>query len=225
MKTISIAIDGPSGAGKSTISRAAAAELGFVYVDTGAMYRAVALYAIERNIDTKNADGALERSLSDIDIDIKYKDSVQHIYLNNKDVSKDIRTPRVSMGASAVSAVPAVRLKLVEIQRGLAEKQNVIMDGRDIGTYVIPGADIKIYLTADAESRARRRYDELVSKGESVSYEDVLEDMKERDKNDSTRSFAPLCRADDAELIDTTGSSFDESVKRILGFIKSRLQA
>ncbi|HIV03128.1 MAG TPA: (d)CMP kinase [Candidatus Aphodoplasma excrementigallinarum] len=223
MKTVSVAIDGPSGAGKSTIAKTVAKRLGFTYIDTGAMYRTVALYALENGIDTKNADGALEQALAEIGIDISYEDGSQHIFLNGRDVSEQIRTPQVSMGASDVAAVPAVRLKLVELQRALANRQNVIMDGRDIGTYVLPDADIKIFLTADVEDRARRRYEELVQKGNSVRFADVLEDMKQRDKNDSARAFAPLCRAEDAELIDTTGASLDESVGRILSFIQMRL--
>ncbi len=223
MKTVSVAIDGPSGAGKSTIAKAAAKRLGFTYIDTGAMYRTVALYALENGVDTKNKDGALETALPNITIDISYQDGNQHIFLNGEDVSEQIRTPQVSMGASDVATVPAVRLKLVELQRALARRQNVIMDGRDIGTYVLPDAEIKIFLTADVEDRARRRYEELIQKGNSVRFEDVLEDMKQRDRNDSARAFAPLRQAEDAERIDTTGASLDESVERILSFIQKRL--
>ena len=165
MKTVSVAIDGPSGAGKSTIAKTVAKRLGFTYIDTGAMYRTVALYALENGIDTKNADGALEQALAEIGIDISYEDGSQYIFLNGRDVSEQIRTPQVSMGASDVATVPAVRLKLVELQRALANRQNVIMDGRDIGTYVLPDADIKIFLTADVEDRARRRYEELIQRG------------------------------------------------------------
>ena len=223
MKTVSVAIDGPSGAGKSTIAKAAAKRLGFTYIDTGAMYRTVALYALENGVDTKNKDGALETALPNITIDISYQDGNQHIFLNGEDVSEQSRTPQVSMGASDVATVPAVRLKLVELQRALARRQNVIMDGRDIGTYVLPDAEIKIFLTADVEDRARRRYEELIQKGNSVRFEDVLEDMKQRDRNDSARAFAPLRQAEDAERIDTTGASLDESVERILSFIQKRL--
>lgn len=223
MKTVSVAIDGPSGAGKSTIAKTVAKRLGFTYIDTGAMYRTVALYALENGIDTKNKDGALETALPNITIDISYQDGNQHIFLNGEDVSEQIRTPQVSMGASDVATVPAVRLKLVELQRALARRQNVIMDGRDIGTYVLPDAEIKIFLTADVEDRARRRYEELIQKGNSVRFEDVLEDMKQRDRNDSARAFAPLRQAEDAEQIDTTGASLDESVERILSFIQKRL--
>ena len=204
MKKVSIAIDGPAGAGKSTISKVIAKKLGFIYVDTGAMYRAVALYALQNNINTRNEDGVLESVLDKIDVDIAYKDSVQHIYLNGTDVSDAIREPEVSMGASDVAVVPAVRLKLVELQRALAKRENVIMDGRDIGTYVLPDAEIKIFLTATAEERAKRRHIELVQKGVDASYKEVLADMIKRDHNDSTRKFAPLKQAEDAVLIDTT---------------------
>ena len=223
MKKISIAIDGPAGAGKSTISKVIAKKLGFIYVDTGAMYRAVALYALQNNINTRNEDGVLESVLDKIDVDIAYKDSVQHIYLNGTDVSDAIREPEVSMGASDVAVVPAVRLKLVELQRALAKRENVIMDGRDIGTYVLPDAEIKIFLTATAEERAKRRHIELVQKGVDASYKEVLADMIKRDHNDSTRKFAPLKQAEDAVLIDTTEYDFDGSVEAILSYINKKL--
>ena len=223
MKKVSIAIDGPAGAGKSTISKVIAKKLGFIYVDTGAMYRAVALYALQNNINTRNEDGVLESVLDKIDVDIAYKDSVQHIYLNGTDVSDGIREPEVSMGASDVAVVPAVRLKLVELQRALAKRENVIMDGRDIGTYVLPDAEIKIFLTATAEERAKRRHIELVQKGVDASYKEVLADMIKRDHNDSTRKFAPLKQAEDAVLIDTTEYDFDGSVEAILSYINKKL--
>lgn len=223
MKKIKIAIDGPSGAGKSTISKTLAKKLGFVYVDTGAMYRAVALYAIRNGIDTKNTDRKLEKVLDEIDIDIAYKDGVQHIYLCGEDVSEQIRIHEVSMGASNVATVTAVRLKLVEMQRKLAEKTSVIMDGRDIGTYVLPDAEVKIYLTASVEKRAERRRLELEQKGQDVDFETVLEDMKARDLNDSTREFAPLRKAEDAELIDTTELDFEGSVKKIYEHITGKM--
>jgi len=224
MKNVSVAIDGPAGAGKSTISKVVAKTLGLIYVDTGAMYRAVALYAIQNGMDTKNADGALEKSLDKISIDIAYQDGEQHIFLNGEDVSGIIRTPEVSMGASNVATLPCVRLKLVELQREIAKKQSVIMDGRDIGTYVLPSADIKIFLTASVEARAKRRHKELIEKGTSVSYEEVLLDMQKRDLNDSTRAFAPLKQADDAVLIDTTEYDFDASVDKILSHIKENMK-
>lgn len=223
MKKVSIAIDGPAGAGKSTISKVIAKKLGFIYVDTGAMYRAVALYALQNNINTRNEDGVLESVLDKIDVDIAYKDSVQHIYLNGTDVSDAIREPEVSMGASDVAVVPAVRLKLVELQRALAKRENVIMDGRDIGTYVLPDAEIKIFLTATVEERAKRRHIELVQKGVDASYKEVLADMIKRDHNDSTRKFAPLKQAEDAVLIDTTEYDFDGSVEAILSYINKKL--
>lgn len=225
MKKISIAIDGPAGAGKSTISKVIAKKLGIIYVDTGAMYRAVALYAIRNGVNTRNEDGRLESILDEIEVDIAYEDGVQHIYLNGEDVSDAIREPEVSMGASNVAVVPSVRLKLVELQRELAKKQSVIMDGRDIGTYVLPDADVKIFLTATAEERAKRRFDELQAKGIESSYDEVLCDMKKRDLNDSTRDFAPLKQADDAALIDTTKYNFDESVEMILSHINAHLNA
>ena len=224
MKNVSVAIDGPAGAGKSTISKVVAKKLGLIYVDTGAMYRAVALYAIKNCMDTKNSDGALEASLDKISINIAHQDGEQHIFLNGEDVSGLIRTPEVSMGASNVATLPCVRLKLVELQREIAKKQSVIMDGRDIGTYVLPDANIKIFLTASVEARAKRRYDELVAKGTGVSYEEVLLDMQKRDLNDSTRVFAPLKQADDAVLIDTTEYDFDASVSKILSHIKENMK-
>ncbi len=223
MKHVSVAIDGPAGAGKSTISKAVAKELGFVYVDTGAMYRAVALYAIQRGVDTKNSDGRLVELLDDIEIDIAFRDGTQHIFLNGRDVSEEIRKPDVSIGSSNVAVVPEVRIKLVELQRKLASKASVIMDGRDIGTYVLPGADVKIFLTAAVEDRAKRRYDEMVQKGMPCDFEVVKEDICYRDKNDSSREFAPLRQAEDAMLIDTSGNTLDQSIEMILNFIKERL--
>ncbi len=225
VKNISIAIDGPAGAGKSTISKVIAKELGFVYIDTGAMYRAVALYAIQNAIDTKNADGALEACLDDVDIDIIYKNQNQHVILNGIDVTDRIRTPQMSIGASDVSAVNAVRIKLVEIQRNLAKRTNVIMDGRDIGTNVLPNADIKIFLTASVDDRANRRYSEMLEKGIESNFEDVKKDIEYRDKNDSTRTFAPLKQAEDAVLIDTSGNSLDESINVIRDFINKKIKS
>ena len=225
MKNISIAIDGPAGAGKSTISKVIAKELGFVYIDTGAMYRAVALYAIQNAIDTKNADGALEACLDDVDIDIIYKNQNQHVILKGIDVTDRIRTPQMSIGASDVSAVNAVRIKLVEIQRNLAKRTNVIMDGRDIGTNVLPNADIKIFLTASVDDRANRRYSEMLEKGIESNFEDVKKDIEYRDKNDSTRTFAPLKQAEDAVLIDTSGNSLDKSINVIRDFINKKIKS
>lgn len=224
MSKISIAIDGPAGAGKSTIAKEIAKRLGFVYVDTGAMYRAVALYAIQHGVDTKNSDGMLVKILDQIEIDISFIDGLQHIFLNGRDVSEQIRKPEVSIGSSNVAVVPEVRIKLVELQRRLAEKENVIMDGRDIGTYVLPNADIKIFLTASVQERAKRRYDEQIKKGIACSLEEVEKDIEYRDRNDSSRAFAPLKKAEDAVLIDTTGNTLEKSISIVLDFIKERLQ-
>lgn len=219
-----IAIDGPSGAGKSTISRAIAKRLGFVYVDTGAMYRACALACLRTGTDVKADPEGAAAVVSGLDIDIAYgPDGGQLVYLNGEDVTGLLRTPEVSMAASDVSAIPAVRAKLVELQRALAARRDVIMDGRDIGTHVLPDADVKIFLTASAEDRARRRYDELVLHGEDVRYEDVLADMVRRDENDSTRACAPLEPAADAVLTDTSGNEFEQSVEQIYRIITERL--
>ena len=219
-----VAIDGPGGAGKSTISKAAAKALGFVYIDTGAMYRAAALFCLRKGIDIKNEPDLAAKAVDTIDIDIDYKEDGQHIFLNGEDVSALIRTPEVSMGASNVSAIPAVRVKLVELQRNLASTKNVIMDGRDIGTSVLPNAPLKIFLTASAETRAKRRFDELVAKGETCTYEEVLNDMELRDKNDSTRAVSPLKPAEDSVMLDTSDLSFEESLDAVLKLVKDRYQ-
>jgi len=225
MKTIKIAIDGPAGAGKSTISKCAASKLGFIYIDTGAMYRAVALYAINKGIDTKIDKEGVISLLPEIDIDISHVDGEQHVFLNGEDVSSKIRTPEVSLGASNVAVIPEVRIKLVELQRALSDRTNVIMDGRDIGTYVLPDADVKIFLTASVEDRARRRYEELLLKGNTrVTYDEVLEDMKYRDKNDSSREFAPLRPADDGIILDTTNNELDTSIELVISTIQKRVK-
>lgn len=222
MSTIQIAIDGPAGAGKSTISKVAASRLGFIYIDTGAMYRAVALYAIWQGVDTKNDPEGVVRLLDEISIDIAHSEDGQRIFLNSKDVSEEIRTPQVSVGASDVAVIPEVRLKLVELQRALAKKENVIMDGRDIGTYVLPHAQLKIFLTASPEDRAQRRYAELIGKGQNVSFGEVLKDIMYRDKNDSEREFAPLRVAEDAVVLDTTGNDLETSINLVIDVIKKR---
>lgn len=221
-RNVNIAIDGPSGAGKSTIARAVAKALGMLYVDTGAMYRAIGLYAFENGIAPRDA-AALGRALADIDIKLVYEGGVQRVFLNGRDVSEAIRRHEISAYASDVSALPAVRAFLLDLQRDMAKTHSVIMDGRDIGTVILPHADIKIFLTAAAEDRARRRFDELYAKGETVSYERVLEDVRVRDHNDETRAAAPLHPAPDAEIIDTTGNTLDESIELILNFVKERL--
>ena len=217
-----IAIDGPAGAGKSTISKKVASELGYVYIDTGAMYRTVGLKAVRSGIDTKDAKG-VESILNGIDIDIRHEGVEQHIYLDGENVSDKIRTPEISMAASNVSAIPAVRVALVDMQRKLAENHDVVMDGRDIGSFVLPDAEIKIFLTASAEARAKRRYKELIDKGESVSFEEVYNDMVQRDKNDSTRAVSPLVVAEGASVIDTSELNLQESVEAVISHIRGRM--
>lgn len=217
-----IAIDGPSGAGKSTIARTVAKKLGFIYIDTGAMYRAAALACINCGINIKeNPDDAID-IVNNISIDIDYIDGVQRIFLNGDDVSEKIRTPEISMGASDVSAIGDVRKKLVLLQRKLSGTKNVIMDGRDIGTHVLPDADVKIFLTASPEIRAKRRHKELLEKGITESFEQVLDDIKKRDNQDRTRTASPLVQAEDATLLDTSELSFDESVEAVLNLINNK---
>ncbi len=220
---ISVAIDGPAGAGKSTIARAAAKEMGFLYVDTGALYRSIGLAVRRTGKDTHDAEEVCG-CLPEIHLELGYENGVQQVYLNGENVSDAIRTPEASMDASAVSAIPAVREFLLEQQREIARKNNVIMDGRDIGTVVLPNAQVKIFLTASPEERARRRYEELCQKGESVTFEDVLQDVIQRDYNDSHRAAAPLRQADDAVLADTTGYSLEEAIALIRGIIQEKLE-
>ncbi len=223
MKTVKISIDGPAGAGKSTISKIAASELGFIYIDTGAMYRAVGLKALRNGLDTKKNIIEIAGLMDDISIDIKHLGDGQHIFLDGEDVNDLIRTPQVSIAASDVSAIPQVRIKLVDLQRQLAKKDNVVMDGRDIGSYVLPDAEIKIYLTASVEDRAMRRYEELLLKGVEADYEKVKADIEYRDKNDSEREFAPLKVPDNAIVLDTTGNTLEQSIQLLIGTIKERL--
>ncbi|MBR3847880.1 MAG: (d)CMP kinase [Oscillospiraceae bacterium] len=223
MKKIAIAIDGPSGAGKSTISKILAKELQFVYVDTGAIYRTVGIYTYRKGVDPTDAE-AVEKLLPGIDIVIKHVDGVQRIFLNGEDVSEKIREHIISKYASDVSAIPAVRKFLLNMQREFAERYNVIMDGRDIGTVVLPNADIKIFLTATDEDRAKRRYDELILKGQDVPFEKVLSDMRERDRNDSQRATAPLAAAEDAITVDTTGNTLEQSVEVLKKLVNERLE-
>ena len=218
-KHIQIAIDGPGGAGKSTVSKAIAARLGIVYVDTGALYRTVGYYVRSRNTDPKDRD-AVAALLPNISIEVKYENGTQTVFLNGENLGDKIRTPEMSMYASAVSAIPAVRAFLLDTQKDIAAKNSVIMDGRDIGTVILPDADLKIYLTASAECRAKRRYDELVAKGQSVKLEDVLREMNERDKNDSSRETAPAVAAKDAVLFDNTGMDFEQTVAKILSMVE-----
>lgn len=214
-----VAIDGPAGAGKSSIAKAVSKKLGFVYIDTGAMYRAVAVYAIENGIEIKEENFTSD-VLDEIKIDITYEDGTQKIFLLGKDVSERIREADVSIGASNVAVIPAVRLKLVELQRALAEKTSVIMDGRDIGTYVLPDAEVKIFLTASSDVRARRRLLEMKEKGMEADFETVKRDIEYRDKNDSEREFAPLRQAEDAVLVDTSDMTIDEVIERITEIIR-----
>ncbi len=219
-----IAIDGPAGAGKSTISKFIAQEMGYLYIDTGAMYRAIGYKAIKENIDLDDC-AKVEAMAKQSDIELKITDHGQSIFLDGKDVTPYIRTPEVSMAASKVSAIGPVRKTLVDLQRRIAGSNNVIMDGRDIGTVVLPDAEIKIFLTASAEDRAMRRYLELKEKGVDVNFQEVLEDMETRDYNDSHRAESPLRAADDATVIDTSGQTLGESVQTIVEFIKSRVKA
>jgi len=224
VKKIQIAIDGPSGAGKSTMAKMISKELGILYLDTGAMYRAVALNAIQNGIDTKNAD-QLSKMVQNIDIRIIYENGQQLVFLDGKDVSAQIRTPDVSVAASDVAVVPAVRNKMVELQRKIAENNSVVMDCRYIGKNVLPNADIKIFLTASVDDRPRRRDEELKEKGTlTQTFEEVKKDMEYRDINDSSRSFCPLKKAEDAILLDTTGYPLEKSVGIILDIIMARVQ-
>lgn len=223
MSAISIAIDGPSGAGKSTLARQAAKALGFIYVDTGAIYRTVALYCRRKGASAERPE-EIAGLLPEISVDIDYRpDGVQQMLLNGEDVSSEIRTPEISMFTSAVSAVPEVREFLLEKQRELARTRNVIMDGRDIGTVVLPDATVKIYLTAAAEARAQRRCAELRAKGMDVRFDEVLRDVQQRDYNDSHRTVSPLKRAEDARLLDTTCLNLEESLDVLLRIIREGL--
>lgn len=223
MSFYSIAIDGPSGAGKSTLAKMIAAELNFLYVDTGAIYRTVGLYAKKNDVDPHDAP-AVTALLDSIQIDMNYgEDGLQRMYLNGEDVTTAIRQHEISAYASAVSAIPEVRAFLLDMQRSFARTNNVVMDGRDIGTVVLPDAQIKIFLTADPEDRARRRYEELLQRGQQADYETVLKDLIQRDYNDSHRASAPLRQAEDALLLDTTGNTLAESEELLLNTVKERL--
>lgn len=220
---IAIAIDGPAGAGKSTIAKLAAKELSFIYVDTGALYRAIGLCAKRNNIGSKDVEKILEM-IKDIKVELAFNDKKEQIVLlNGEDVSSLIRTPEISMYASDVSAIPEVRAFLLDLQRNMAKTNNIIMDGRDIGTVVLPDAKVKIFLTASAEVRAKRRYDELVEKGMDVKYEDVLSDVITRDYNDSHRETAPLKPAEDSVIVDTSGLDLEESVEKLISIMKERM--
>jgi cytidylate kinase len=217
-----IAIDGPSGSGKSTLAKALSKELGYLYIDTGAMYRTVGLYAKLNGIEP-NDEATISKHFDKIDISLEWIDGSQHIFLGGEDVSDKIRTPEMSMYASAVSALPAVRTFLLDRQRNFARTHNVIMDGRDIGTVVLPDADVKIFLKADDRKRAERRYEELLLKGEKVTLEDVYNDMVTRDKNDSTRKTAPCVPAEDAVFLDNTQYEPEQTVRKALEIINGKI--
>lgn len=218
-----IALDGPSGAGKSTVAKEVAKRLGIVYVDTGALYRSIGLYVSRCGIDKNDKDGVIS-VLKDISVELAYENGVQKVILNGEDVSSQIRTNEISMYASAVSAIPEVRSFLLETQRKIARNNSVIMDGRDIGTVILPDAEVKIFLVASPEARAKRRYLELQAKGEDVSYEKVLADIKERDNNDSTREIAPAIPAEDAIFLDNSKINQEQTVKKVLKIIRKRMK-
>ncbi len=219
MKTINIAIDGPAGAGKSTIAKMVSKELGYIYVDTGALYRTIALYITENNI----ADEDIEASLEKAEVSLKFIDGAQRVFLGDRDVSDLIRTPEISMAASRTSAIPAVRAYLFETQQKIARENNILMDGRDIGTVVLPNADVKIFLTASAEERANRRFKELSEKPDCPTYQEILDDIIKRDYQDMHREIAPLKQAEDAVLVDTTELNLEESAAVIVKIINEKI--
>ena len=221
--SIAVALDGPAGAGKSSIAKRAAAALDFIYVDTGALYRTIGLAASRRGVDPV-ASPEVEELLSSINVDLTFNEKGdQVVLLDGEDVSGVIRTPEASMMASKISAIPAVRAYLLDLQRNMAKTHNVIMDGRDIGTVVLPDAQVKIFLTASPEARAQRRYTELVEKGMDVKYEDILQDVITRDYNDTHRETAPLKPAEGCVMVDTTELDFEQSVEKIISVIKERI--
>ncbi len=217
-----IAIDGPAGAGKSTIAKRAAKELNFIYVDTGAMYRCIALGLLRCGVDVED-DRALETALKGIEVTVEYEDGVQQVYLNGENVSGLIRTEEVSRMTSISSARRQVRDKLTELQRSLASRENVIMDGRDIGTTILPEAQLKIYLTASVNTRAKRRYKEQIERGETCSLEEIEKEIKERDYRDMHRREAPLCQAEDAIAVDSSGLTIEEVVERVISLARERI--
>lgn len=220
---VAIAIDGPAGAGKSTIAKTAAKELNFIYVDTGALYRTVGLAATRKGVEAMPSK-EVDELLKNIRVELTFNaENQQVVLLDGEDVSELIRTPEASMMASAISAVPAVREYLLDLQRNIAKRHNVIMDGRDIGTVVLPDAKIKIFLYAEPEDRAKRRYDELIAKGMDVNYEDILKDVKQRDYNDSHRDIAPLKPAKDSIMVNTTGNTLEQSVQLLIKIMKENM--
>lgn len=219
MKYYTVAVDGPAGAGKSSVSKEVAKKLNITYIDTGAMYRACALMALETGVDVRHETLPMRRMFEEFDLQFKNTSSGQRVILNDVDITREIREPHISNGASYISAVPYVRDKMVELQREMAKNQSVLMDGRDIGTNVFPDAEVKIFLTAKPEKRAERRLKELLEKGVGTTLSEVLEDINKRDKNDSEREYAPLKVAEDATVIDTTDFTFKESVQTVLNHI------
>ena len=222
MNTIAIAIDGPAGAGKSTLARILAKELQYIYVDTGALYRAVGYAMLQKGVSPSDAESVVP-NLTDLTVSLQFVDGEQQVLLNGENVSSCIRTPEVSMAASAVSAIPEVRRFLFDLQQNMAKTHNVIMDGRDIGAVVLPWAQVKIFLSASPEARAQRRYEELLQKGQTVTFEEVLKDMIERDYNDSHRAVAPLKPADDAISVDTSGNTLEQSIELLKSIVKEKL--
>lgn len=220
---ISVAIDGPAGAGKSTIARLASERLGYIYVDTGALYRSIAYFVISNNGDLDNSE-SIASFLPKIQVEIKFIDGVQHVFVNDEDVSDKIRIEAVSTGASKVSAVPKVREFLLELQRDFAKKYNVVMDGRDIGTVVLPDADVKIFLTASAEVRAERRFKEQIERGLKVNFDDILADIKERDYRDENREIAPLKCADDGVYLDSSNQTIEENIQAVIDIINEKIK-
>lgn len=219
---ISVAIDGPSGAGKSSLAKRLAAELGFIYVDTGAMYRSIGLYGLRKGIDLNDTQQVSD-SLAEISIRLAFENGSQHIYLNDEDVSQEIRKEQAGMAASAVASQPNVRSFLLDLQRDMAKKYNILMDGRDIGTVILPDATLKIFLTASVQARAERRYKELVEKGEKADFEQVKADIEQRDWQDIHRETAPLKKADDAVEVDTSEMTLEESFNALLDLIQARI--
>ncbi len=220
---ISIAIDGPAGAGKSSISKELAKKLNYIYVDTGAIYRSLAYTALKNKLNTKTDIEKISDLARECKIDLKYIDNVQHIFVDNNDVTGFIRTPEVSKGASDVSAIPQVREALLSIQRDIASKNNVLMDGRDIGTVVLPDATIKLFLTASIDERAKRRYKEMMEKGVKCNFDDIKADIAYRDDQDSNRPVAPLKPADDSVIFDNSNYNFEESVEYLYKLIKEKI--
>ncbi len=220
---VSIAIDGPSGAGKSSVAKELSSRLGFIYLDTGALYRGIGYYFVNNGMDY-NDESIINKNINSIKIDVRFENGTQNIYICNDNVTDKIRTEEISKAASKVSSMKSVRKFLLDLQKNMATKNNVIMDGRDIGTVVLPNADVKIFLTASPEERAKRRHEELINKGNKISYEEVLKSINERDFNDSNRAIAPLKPADDAIVIDTTNYSFNQVVDKLMKIVEEKVR-